>query len=108
MLQYNGKLEESITYYTEALDITIKVHGNDHFDTANIYHHISLAYSMTGNYREALKMEQKNFEILSNLTGGNDKRVIESSAWLKQLTKYALSEAKKKIWKLRKEKFNKI
>jgi len=97
IFQYQAKFEESIKYYNFALSNTINNFGPIHLKTAQMYHTIAYVYSLAENFNEALKMEQKNYEILRVTVGEKDLLTIESNIWLKQLTKSALSEVKKNM-----------
>ena len=56
-------------YYQKALEIDIKVSGQDHLDVAASYNNIGNVYDRQGKYEEALEYYQKDLDITARLVG---------------------------------------
>ena len=73
-----GQYERALEYYQKALEIDIKVSGQDHLDVAKSYNNIGLVYNTQGKYEEALEYYQKSLDIKIRVVGGDHPDVASS------------------------------
>ena len=69
--QDQGNYEEALKYFQKDLEISEKVLGKKHPDTAATYNNLAGVYQAQGNYEEALKYFQKALTISEKVLGKN-------------------------------------
>ena len=66
-----GKYERALEYYQKALEIFIKVFGQDHPDVATSFNNIGAVYEGKGDFENALIQFQKALEIRTRVFGSD-------------------------------------
>ncbi len=65
-----GEYEKTLQYNKKSLDIAIKIYGEEHPYTANIYNQIALIHSQKGNYKQGMNkaeaLQQAKLQYPSN------------------------------------------
>ncbi len=64
-----GKNSDSISYHKQALDIHLKLFGEQHQDTATSYNNIGITLGQMGKHEEALKYHEKALAIQLQVLG---------------------------------------
>jgi len=64
-----GQYERALEYYQKALDIDIKVSGQDHPDVAVSYHNLAAVYQSQGNHVQTKEMATKAYHIFLKKLG---------------------------------------
>mmetsp|Transcript_922 Transcript_922/g.1478 ORF Transcript_922/g.1478 Transcript_922/m.1478 type:complete len:1243 (+) Transcript_922:286-4014(+) len=81
-----NEIKTALRYLHRALTINESVLGSQHASTATTYHATAVALSMMKAAPLALKNQQRCHEILRDLYGDKDHRVIDSVQWLTHFT----------------------
>jgi len=73
-----GKFDEALAHYQQALEIRTRVLGHEHADVAASYNNIGVVYKGQGKLDEALAQHQKSLEIAIRVLGHEHKNVADS------------------------------
>ena len=70
-VQYSfiAEYDKAIEYYEKSLAIKLKVHGNQHPDTADTYNNLGMVWRAKGEYDKAIEYYEKSLEIDLKLRG---------------------------------------
>ncbi|KAJ1469068.1 hypothetical protein T484DRAFT_1982955, partial [Baffinella frigidus] len=71
-------LQEALVLYRKSLDLSIKVHGEEHPDVATSYNNIASLFQSQGKYPEALELHTKSLAIDLKLHGPEHPGVARS------------------------------
>jgi len=80
-----SQYERALEYYQKALEINIKVSGQDHLDVASSYSNIAVVNGRQGKYEEAFHLLEKSLDMRIKLVGFNHPKVVNSYvnlAWI--------------------------
>ena len=69
VLEYQGKYNDALDYYAKSLEISEKIYGEDHPDTATTYNNIGGVYYSLGKYKDALVYYEKTLKIYEDVYG---------------------------------------
>lgn len=69
---------QSLEYYKQSLEITLKTYGNDPLNVATSYNNLGSLHQALGNHIEARKCYNQSFDILSNIYGKHHRYVATS------------------------------
>jgi tetratricopeptide (TPR) repeat protein len=84
-IRYNqGRFEDAIAYYREALPMMINIHGESHVETAGCYQNLGLAFRSI-DLQQAFENTQKALQIRVKVLGSNHIDVAESHVTLANL-----------------------
>ena len=64
-----GQYERALEYYQKALEIDIKVSGQDHPDVAVSYQNLAAVYQRQGNHVQTKEMVTKAYHIFLKVLG---------------------------------------
>ena len=63
------RYDKAIECHKKSLDIRQKIHGEEHFYTAQSYNNLALVYRITGNYKDAIECHKKSLYIRQKIHG---------------------------------------
>ncbi|CAO3579582.1 unnamed protein product [Absidia cylindrospora] len=95
MLQSLRDYKTSTQFFKRACATQENIFGKDHVLTASGYHVLAKAYTLLGDFNEALSAERLAYGVFEKKLGKDDHRTKESDAWLKELTSNALLTAQR-------------
>jgi tetratricopeptide (TPR) repeat protein len=68
-LVYMGKYEEALVYMQKALEIELKLHGNEHESVAFRFNNMATVYLDQGNHVKAKEIATKAYHIFLKVLG---------------------------------------
>lgn len=83
----DGKNEQAITYYNQALKIKNEVLGKYHPDTAATLNNIAIVYKNMNNFEEARKITQETIDIKIESLGKNHRDTLKAFSNLANINK---------------------
>ncbi|KAI8337160.1 clustered mitochondria-domain-containing protein [Chlamydoabsidia padenii] len=95
MLQSLRDYKTSTKFFERACSTQENIFGKDHVLTASGYHVLAKAYTLLGDFNQALSAERLAYGVFEKKLGQDDYRTKESDAWLKELTSNALLTAQR-------------
>ena len=73
-----GDYESALEYYEKDLEISVKILGSDHPDTATTYNNMALVYDAQGDYEKALEYYDKALEVRERALGSDHPYTAET------------------------------
>ncbi|CAO3631081.1 unnamed protein product [Cunninghamella blakesleeana] len=95
MLQSLRDYKTSTQFFERACTTQENILGKEHVITATGYHVLAKAYTLQGNFNQALQAERIAYGVFEKKLGEEDPRTKESDMWLKELTSNALLTAQR-------------
>eukprot|EP01130_Rhizamoeba_saxonica_P012366 TRINITY_DN519_c0_g1_i2.p1 TRINITY_DN519_c0_g1~~TRINITY_DN519_c0_g1_i2.p1 ORF type:complete len:1141 (-),score=341.31 TRINITY_DN519_c0_g1_i2:1213-4635(-) len=90
----HSEVVEGIYYLEKLLESQIQQYGEDNVRLSTIYHMLATTCTTNNTHIEALRYEQKNYEILKNNLGKDHENTLQSQSLLSDLMKAAMAEIK--------------